>query len=322
LDYLSRKKSRRINMNALRLLVPSLALVAGQHATAAILPGQWGVTASTYWADCSFLPSCDKVSFQAGNEIHQQGLDGGLNQSMAFQSDMMDAQPTLFAEPPIVDMGSASAEAELDTSNTSVPILRASAASNSINGWVSGLALGIAGFNYSGPAGSINLSATLTGSVLNNEGSDTTGLSVGVWLIRDDGSLAFPDPAPASLNDLAIYVAGLPTEDFWVTEQTATDDAINVTTMGDDIVSIAFTDDDIGNGNTLFYLMAALVAGSTYADQSATSLSTLTMAFDDTSNLEASAPVPVPPAIWMLGSALLWLAFVGRRGKAYFNWGE
>lgn len=301
-------------MKTLRLMILSLVLSAGQQAVAATLPTQWGVTASTHWADCSFLPSCDTLSFLSGNPINQASEDGGLNQTTASQIDVPQIHDTLIAG--TVDMGTASAMVELDTANVSVPILRAAAASNSIEGWVSGLAFTIAGFNYTGPASTINLSATLDGTVTNPNNSDTTGLSVGIWLIRDDGSVTFPNPPPASIGELGAFVFGLPVEDFWVAEDLAlglTDHTVALETTGDDIVSITFTADDILNGNTAFYLMAGLSASATYAGQSALSMSTLTMQFDDTANLVASAAVPLPPAVWMFGAALIGLAGVGRR---------
>ncbi|MCP5200694.1 MAG: hypothetical protein H6977_11825 [Gammaproteobacteria bacterium] len=307
-----------MNLRQTRCFLAGALWLAGTPAFAATLPTQWGVSASTYWADCSFLPTCDQLSFLSGNPINETSSQGGLNQASASQIDVAQNHNTLVAGN--VDMGTASAAVELDLtpgSPVSVPTLRAAASSNSWDGWVGGLAFALAGYDYTGPADVINLSATLTGTVTNAENSDTTGLSLGIWIIRDDGSLAFPSPPPADLNALALYVAGLPVEDLWLAEDLAqgeTNKAVNLTTVGDDIISIAFSDDDILAGNTSFYVMAALSASATAPGQSAISMSTLTMNFDKPAQLVAASAVPLPPAVGLMGLALAALARRRRQG--------
>ena len=287
------------------LIVPLLFL--SSPSIAATTPTQWGVSASTSWADCSLVGFCSTAVLPS--LITEASSSGGLNDSFAEQIAVSQIHNTALAG--LVDMGDASAQVSLDTTAAGVPVLRAEANSNSIEGWVSGFAFSLAGFTYTGGAGEINLDATLDGTITNPESNNATGLSVGIWIIRDDGSITFP--VATTLNELAAAAASLPVEDSWVAEDLGlglTNHSVNLATSGADTLNITFTTDDILNGNTNFYIMAGLVASSTFAGQFASSMSTLTMSFDDTTNIVSAAPVPLPPAVWMF--SLAWFALLSR----------
>jgi hypothetical protein len=285
------------------------ALAAG-GVQAETLPTQWGVSASTVWADCSLL-ACDQLSFAfLGNPILPASAAGGLNQSAAAQLDVAQVHDTLLAG--TVDMGLASAEVAFDPAALAVPILRARASATSHNGWVGGLAIGIQGYEYTGVApDTVNLDAFLSGTVVNPIASDVTGLSVGLWLIRDDPALAFPGITPTTIGELLLVVAGLlPVEDAWTVDALASGPVALGTQDSGGTLSIALAPGD------RFYLLAALSASATGIGASADSFSTLTLAFDTTALLPAGVAIPVPPAAWLFASACAGLALVRRFNPA------
>lgn len=263
---------------------------------AAVSLTQWGASASTASADCSLL-NCSKVDFLLFNPIVPGTGSGGLNQVSASIID--DAAPQ--------GRGTASASADI-AGGFGVPVLKARAESVDANGWVSGTALAVQGFQFTGADGTlVTLDASLSGTVNNTSGSDVTGLSVGLWLMRDTPSFSFPNPV-AGLDGLLLELALLPIADSmsWDALATGAVDRSTTTTDPSDQLSIS-----LNNGDE-FYLLAALVAAADGTGAYADAFSTLEMQFN-TTELVAASTVPVPGALWLLVSGLPLLPRVARR---------
>ncbi|MGE0387289.1 MAG: hypothetical protein AB7Q97_21395 [Gammaproteobacteria bacterium] len=289
-------------MKTLQLAIAASMLAAAAPAGAATT--QWGVTALTAWADCTVL-ACDKLSFALlGNPIVTDTQSGGLNVATAEQIDIPQVHDTIVVGS--LDMGLASARVELDPASLSVPVLKARASSNSSNGWVGALAFALQGYQYTGVGPTtINLDAALTGTVVDPDDSDVTGLSVGIWLVRSDPAVTFPSPPPTSIAALAQYVSLLPVEDFWTIDEGAAGAVDASTLAAGDPISIAVDPGDE------FYVIAGLVAAATGSGADADAFSTLTMQFDTTALVPAGV-VPLPGAAWLL-SPILGLGLLLRR---------
>ncbi|MGE0487053.1 MAG: hypothetical protein AB7Q81_23075 [Gammaproteobacteria bacterium] len=288
-------------------ILAGLLLAATTPAMAATLPTQWGVMASTFYAECT-LVNCDQAGFLFfGNPVVADLADGNLHETHAAVIDRQQVHEVFDVGP--VDMGETSAEVELDNSSVNVPLLRARASANGSDGWVGALAVGVQGYRYTGLTPTvINLDAALSGNVNNPLASDVTGLGAGLWLIRDDPAIAFPLDAPTSMGEFLLEVAGLlPVVDSWVVDATATGAVSRSTAADGDPLSIALDPGD------QFYLLAALSASATGAGALADSFSTLTMSFDSPALLAAGVAVPLPAAAWLFGSAVFGLVVVRRR---------
>jgi hypothetical protein len=266
--------------------------------TQAITLTEWGTSASASSADCSTF-NCSKIEFLSFNPIIDGPSNGGLNQTSA---ELLD-----YANPD--GRGTVSASVALQ-GGLSVPILKAKAASVDANGWVSALALGIQGYQFTGSDNTtISLDSALTGSVNNTSGSDVTGLSVGVWLMMDDPTFMFPEPA--TLSDLLLQIALSPVVDSFSWENLDTGAVNRSTTTTDTADQLEIT---LNNGDE-FYLLAALTAAADGTAAVADAFSTFEMAFS-TTQLVPAAVVPVPAAAWLFASGLLGLIGVARRKMA------
>ncbi|MCP4128846.1 MAG: hypothetical protein GY753_17585, partial [Gammaproteobacteria bacterium] len=114
---------------------------------------QWGTSASASSADCSVL-NCSKLDFSLFNPIIPGPSNGGLNQTSTQLLNHVNP-----------GRGTVSASVALQ-GGLSVPLLKAKAASVDNNGWVSAMAMGIQGYQFTGSDNTtITLDATLTGSV-------------------------------------------------------------------------------------------------------------------------------------------------------------
>lgn len=259
---------------------------------------QWGASASASSADCSLL-SCTKLDFLFFNPIIAGPYNGGLNQTSTqlLDYDNLDGR------------GTVSASVALQ-GGLSIPILKAKAESVDANGWVSALAMGIQGYQFTGSDGTtISLDSALTGSVTNTGISDVTGLSVGVWLMMDDPAFVFP--AATSMSDLLLQIASMPIVDSFSWEDLATGTVNRSTTTTDQNDHLQIT---LNNGDE-FYVLAALTAAADGSGAVADAFSTFQMGFN-TTQLVPAAVVPVPAAAWLFGSGLLGLIGISRRKKS------
>jgi len=267
--------------------------------TQAVTLTQWGTSASASSADCSVL-GCSKLDFLFLNPIIDGPSNGGLNQTSAQLLDYENPD----------GRGTVSASVALQ-GGVSIPQLKARAASVDDNGWVSAMAMGIQGYQYTGSNGTISLDSALTGSVVNTNESDVTGLSVGVWLMMDEPNVVFP--AASSMADLLLQVAAMPVVDSFSWENLATGTVDRSTTTTDLNDQLQIT---LNNGDQ-FYVLAALTAAADGTGSVADAFSTFEMNFSTTQLVPADlVTVPVPAAVWLLSSGLAGLIGVARRGKA------
>ena len=260
---------------------------------------QWGTSASASSADCS-LPGfgCSKLDFLF-NPIIDGSSNGGLNQTSTQLLD--DVNPD--------GRGTVSASVALQ-GGLSIPELKAIATSVDADGWVSAMAMGIQGYQFTGTDGTtISLDSALTGSVTNTSGSDVTGLSVGVWLMMDDPAFVFP--TATSMSDLLLQIVLMPIVDSFSWEDLITGAVDRSTTTTDMSSRLQLT---LNNGDE-FYVLAALTAAADGTGAVADAFSTFGMSFNTTELVSASA-VPVPAAAWLFGSGLLGLVGMARCKKA------
>jgi hypothetical protein len=243
--------------------------------TPAITLTEWGTSASASSADCTIV-LCSKTDFLLFNPIIDGPSDGGLNQTSAALLDYVNPE----------GRGTVSASIALQ-GGLSIPILKARAESVDANGWVSALAMGIQGYQFTGSDGTtISLDSALTGSVTNTSGSDVTGLSVGVWLIMGDPAVVFP--TATSLSDLVLQIAVMPIVDSFTWEDLSTGVVDRGTTTTDTGDQLEIT---LNNGDE-FYVLAALTAAADGTGAVADAFSTFEMGFNTTELVPAVVPAP------------------------------
>ena len=254
---------------------------------------QWGTSASASSADCSVL-ECSKSGFFL-NPIIAGPSNGGLNQSSAQLLDHVNPD----------GRGTVSASTTLQ-GGLSVPLLKAKATAVDNNGWVSAMAMGIQGYQFTGSDGTtISLDSALTGSVMKTSDSDVTGLSVGVWLMMDDPAFVFP---AATMSDLLLQIAFMPVVDSLSWENLSTGSVNRSITTTDPLDQLEIT---LNNGDE-FYMLAALTAAADGTSAFADAFSTLEMEFD-TTELVPAGVVPIPTAVWLFGSGLVGLIGFARK---------
>ncbi len=291
----SKKGRTLMNSRVISTIIAITWLWVGQ--AQAVTLTQWGTSASSSSADCSVL-NCSKLDFLLFNPIIPGTTNGGLNQTSAQLLD--DVNPE--------GRGTVSASVTLQ-GGLSVPLLKAKAASVDGNGWVSSMAMGIQGYQFTGSDGTtISLDSALTGSVMNTSGSDVTGLSVGVWLIRDDPTITFP--AVTSMSDLLVQIALMPVVDSFSWENLSTGPVNRSTTTTDPLDQLEIT---LDNGDE-FYMLAALTAAADGTGAWADAFSTLEMEFD-TTELVPAGVVPIPAAVWLFGTGLVGLIGFARKKR-------
>ena len=302
-------------MNRVRPIVLGALLLAGQQAWATTTVTQWGVSAVSAHADCSLAYPCDFASLGVlwAPETHLPAA-GGLNETFASQIDVGHVHVTGAG---LVDMGLTSSEVQLDNTNVGVPVLKARAQSYSNDGWVSAIAFGIQGYQYTGAGPTtIQLGAGLSGSIVNpvdgatGGPSDVTGFSIGVWLLQPDPSLTFPGPGATLASFVDSVISSTQIAASWLPADSNAAGDVTLST-GLSPLSISLDPGDE------FYLMAGLVASATGPGRSADAFGTLTMDFVDGSNLVpvGVAAIPEPQIYALLLAGLVLVAGQARYVK-------
>jgi hypothetical protein len=315
-SHLLKANSCLLNQFIASVLAAALC-VSSVQTFAAVSLTQWGATARTDSADCtgSLFGGCNifDLTLEEGNAV------GGSQTSSATIGSASAGSTT-----GLQGRGSAGASVQIPASGLGVPVLRTRAESTMDDFFVSGAALGIQAYQFTGADGTaVSLDASLDGLVTKSStSSDLTGLEVNVWIMSASTPFTFPaDPVPVSELVAQIIVdatlAGVdPFIDSmaWDAVSTGTG-AINRSTTSTDLDDrLTFS---LNNGDE-FYLMAALSAGADGVGASALSWSTLTMEFN-TTDLQAASVVPLPAALWLFGSGLVGLISIASRKRWYIS---
>jgi len=285
------------NLKKYLLAFITVFIILGSSQVFAATLTQWGTSVKAASADC-LNANCSKLDFLISNPIIPGPTVDGLNQTSAALLD--------YANPD--GRGTVSASVQVQGS-FSIPVLKAKAESVDADGWVSATGWGIQGYQFTGTDNTtISLDSSLSGQVNNTSGSDVTGLSVGVWLLAGDAGLLFPD-APATFNDLLLQILTLPVIDSFSWDNLSTEIVNRSTTTTDLVDQLDIT---LDNGDE-FYLLAGLTAAADGTGAFADAFSTLEMTFNSTDLTPAI--VPIPPGIWLFGSALAGL-IISKRNPA------
>ncbi len=278
-------------------MLAACPLVLAGNADAAATLTEWGTlaTASSYTCSSDFC-GADTVSeiLALATTLSVEASDGGGNATSAAVSIGGD-----YPAP-----GSASGSATA-AGGLGVPVLKAGAAADA-GRWIAGQAFAVQAYEYTGAGETLSLTWNLTGSINNPDADSLTGLVVFAGFFSQAALPAFPEVDPSNPASTAFLLASLalvsPDDNFL--EFTATDpNTVESGTIGIDVT----------NGEQ-FYLAMGLMAGAGGANATAESLSTLVADFDGAPPLTpAFTAVPVPGAVWLLGSALIGLAGVRTR---------
>lgn len=191
------------------------------------------------------------------------------------------------------------------------PVLRAEAYSDDLSAYqdpyIAAGAYGLQTYqNTSGITQTYTLNLDLHGSVLKSPGSSYINAEVGIFT----GTDLFADYT--SCSGASEYLAGFDSYTCGAQIGTGFTPYIEMATDGDGQIINDTASFSVGAGGTftIYAELEALTFGG-YAD----SFSTLSMTFDDTTNLAALGEmvVPVPAAIWLFGSGLVGLIGISRR---------
>lgn len=283
----------------------AILCLAPMQAFSAVGLTQWGATARTDSADCT-------ASLFGGCNFLDMALEEGDSVGGSQSSSATIGSATAGSSTGLQGRGSAGASVQIPTSGLRIPVLRARVESAMDDFFVSGAALGLQAYRFTGSDGTpVSLNVSLDGSVNKApDSSNLTGLEVNVWIMSASTPFTFPaDPVPVSELVANIILDSFP-EDPFITSM-AWDAASTGTGIIDRTDQLDFS---LDNGDE-FYLMAALSAGADGINASALSWSTLTMEFD-TTELQAASVVPLPAAAWLFGTGLLGLIGIARREKA------
>ncbi|MCB1751639.1 MAG: hypothetical protein KDI74_07930 [Gammaproteobacteria bacterium] len=274
--------------------------VSSLQISAAVSLTQWGATALTYSLNFSELTQAPGESV------------GGSQQAAATIGSASAGSTT-----GLLGRGSAGASVEIPATGVSLPVLRARAESTMDDLFVSGAALGLQAYQFTGAdATTLSLDVNLEGTVARSaESSDLTGLEVSVWIMSANAPVVFP-AEPVTVTELVAQIIAEaisdPTGPF---NPIITKLSWDAASTGTGIINRNGTLDFLLNNGDEFYLMAALSAGADGVGASALSWSTLTMAFDTTA-LQAASTVPLPPGVWLFATGLLGLLGAAKRRKA------
>ncbi len=252
--------------------VLSSALLASMLALPATALEEWGVTASTATADCPSF--CTSFAFGP--------FDGALLDVDA-SSEISNGR------------GNARASASLDPSGgISVPLLRAEAYSaNTGVGSAFGTALAVEGYTYTGPGADFTLEVALSGSISDpTPGDNDTTIHAQIYVFQEA-----PFAFSSDLGTL-IFEYGAIEIDSTVLSLGAN---LGATSANG---SVSFS---LANGESV-YLWAKLNADAERELSFADAFSTLSLAFQDATGLQAASAVPEPASGGLLGLGLLALA--------------
>lgn len=263
------------------------------HLAEAAILNQWGTVVNTSIADC---PSFSCTNFNFGP------FDGGLG------FDNVASQMTEIR-------GNAKSEASL-TGSASTPVLRAEAFArvdkavfNPDKRGAFASAFGVQGYTYSGTDTTLNLDATLVGSLFDPDNSDWARIR-GVVAVFQTDPFEFQSDEAALVAELGAQYA----QTTGGTDARMQFDLLSTGSIAQ-MQSISF---DVTDGDQ-FYVWAWLRAGATSSNSasgSAEAFNSLTMTFQDANGLQAASAVPVPAAVWLFGSGLIGLIGIARRKKA------
>lgn len=265
------------------LAVTGLLSFIGQPASAALV--EWGTGSYAHLQECALNSPCYDMRYSTTNQ----------NQTSSSASDS-DAR------------GTVAASASL-TGPTLTPLLRAFAqdtgactggpcgpvtGTNMVN-WAG--AFGVQGYTYTGTQSmTYTINANLTGSVTN----DSSGIYAEI-IAFEGPSFTFYPYSNILISELGAIPMG--------------ETVLGTGNIGPNLLSDSFSI-NLNPGDT-FYLWASLFAQSA-AQGTADAANTLTLSFTDSTNLVPESSinaVPLPAAIWFLGSGLLGLIGVMRRKK-------
>lgn len=264
-------------------LLLTFLLAPFQLAHSAITLTESGAFTTYSYSDClepCNLADLDALSLNFGTA---SGGKGTISTSQSLSGSVIGDSGSLFAEATILG-------------GLNTPLLRGSAESNT--GKYSNIqATGIQGYTVTSGGDNQIISADLrlTGSVLNPQGNDLTGLTASAVLVK------VVDPLDFLFEQASLFLLG---PDAVNLSQTTTEAAVDLTTTLDLTV----------NQGDQFYLVATLGAGAAGLGANALSLSTLSVEFDSVSipSLTA-ASVPLPASIWLFASVLVGLIRIRKK---------
>jgi len=275
-------------------------LVFAGSVNAATTLTEWGTlaTASSYTCSSDFC-GAETVSeiLALTTTLSVDASDGGDNVTSAAVS-LGGAYPA-----PGSASGSATAAGGLG-----VPVLKAGAAADT-GRWIAGQAFAVQAYQYDGAGETLSLTWNLTGSVNNPDADSLTGLVVFAGFFSQAELPAFPEVDPSNPTSTAFLLASLalvsPDDNF-----------LEFTTTDPNTIETGTISIDVTHGEE-FYLAMGLMAGAGGANATAESLSTLVGEFSGAPPLTpAFTSVPIPGAVWLLGSALIGLPRIRARISA------
>jgi hypothetical protein len=185
------------------------------------------------------------------------------------------------------------------------PLAVASARSLFDNTIALATSVGVQGYRYTGPGETLSLSIELTGDIVDPLDTELTGLTALIMLFRaDDASLSLPDDLtdPLGLSTLLLDIDNLRGNTGVSLLEIEAQENGSVNETGVVELSVATNDD--------LFLVSQFGASAVGVNASAISDSTLLMSFNTTA-LDPTL-VPIPAAVWLFGSAVLFVAGISQ----------
>lgn len=255
------------------------ALLLATPAMAQVTLDQWGTYATTVSSDCA--------------DYCEPDTDFSWFLGLTFEVTNSGELATIIDATSSVARGNAFAEASVQGGLGPAVRVNAESAAGS---WMDGTGTAVQGYTYVGlVADTIDVNATLTGTIGNPDSDPATGLAAQVGYVGD---------ANVATMVFANAVGGLYAPDGSVELETTTDGAVNLS----DVLSIPVSPGD------QFYLVVSSAATAGGLNAFAESLGTLTVSFSpaDAANLQAAggaaqvpglSPVSLVILVLILGAA-------------------